>query len=56
LQELAYSCLKLVLIEVVVVVVVVVVASNDEGRMENYGAVQNELMVTTPTHQSILLS
>jgi len=36
------------------VVVVVVVASNDEGRMEAYGAVQNELMVTT--HQSTLLS
>jgi len=26
---------------------VVVVASNDEGRMEDYGAVQNELMVTS---------
>jgi len=29
------------------VVVVVVVASNDEGRMEAYSAVQNELMVTS---------
>jgi len=28
-------------------VVVDVVASNDEGRMEDYGAVQNELMVTS---------
>jgi len=32
----------------------IVVVSNDEGRMEAYGAVQNELMVTT--HQSTLLS
>jgi len=30
-----------------VVVVVVVIASNDEGRMDAYGAVQNELMVTS---------
>jgi len=30
-----------------VIIVVVVVASNDEGHMEAYGAVQNELMVTS---------
>jgi len=32
---------------ILAVVVVFVVASNDEGRMEDYGAVQNELMVTS---------